>query len=55
VEFRVSAGAFAQFDAAGHSVRVPGRYGVVIGSASPGPRAQALGAPAPALGNIVLV
>ena len=55
VEFRVPASAFAQFDAAGNSVRVPGGYGVVIGSASPGPRAQALGAPAPAVANIILI
>jgi hypothetical protein len=34
---------------------VPGIYGVVIGSASPGLRAQALGAPSPAVGDVILV
>ena len=55
VEFRIPAGAFAQFDPAGRKVHFPGRYGVVVGSASPGPRAQALGAPAPAAAEITLV
>jgi beta-glucosidase len=55
VEFRLPAAAFSQFDAAGHSVHVPGTYGVVIGSASPGPRAQALGAPSPSTGDVILV
>jgi beta-glucosidase len=55
VEFRLPAAAFAQFDAAGNSVHVAGSYGLVIGSSSPGPRAQALGAPAPSAGSIVLV
>ncbi len=55
VEFRLPAAAFAQFDAAGDSVHAPGAYGLVVGSASPGPRAQALGAPAPSTGNIILV
>ena len=54
VEFRIPAGAFAQFDAAGRKVHFPGRYGVVVGSASPGPRAQALGAPPPAAAEITL-
>ena len=36
-------------------VWVPGRYGIVVGAASPGPRAQALGAPAPASAEINLV
>jgi beta-glucosidase len=55
VEFRVPSAAFAQFDKAGRKVHHPGRYGIVVGSASPGARAQALGAPAPALGKITLV
>jgi beta-glucosidase len=55
VEFRLSAASFAQFDAAGLSTHVPGSYGIVVGSASPGPRAQALGAPAPATAEIILV
>jgi hypothetical protein len=32
-----------------------GRYELVVGSASPGPRAFALGAPAPATGVVLLV
>jgi beta-glucosidase len=55
VEFRIPSAAFAQFDKAGRKVHHPGRYGIVVGSASPGARAQALGAPAPALGKITLV
>jgi beta-glucosidase len=55
VEFKLAAGAFAQFDAEGAKVRAPGRYGIVIGSASPGPRAEALGAPAPATAEVTLV
>ena len=55
VEFRLPAAAFAQFDAAGRKVHHPGRYGVVVGSASPGARAQALGAPGPAAGEVTLV
>ncbi len=55
VEFRLPAAAFAQVDSAGSFVHVPGRYSLVVGSASPGPRAQALGAPAAATAEIVLV
>jgi len=55
IEFRLPAATFAQFDAAGRAGHVPGAYGIVVGSASPGPRAQALGAPAPAIGSITLV
>ncbi|HEY1848271.1 MAG TPA: glycoside hydrolase family 3 C-terminal domain-containing protein [Opitutaceae bacterium] len=55
VEFRIPASAFAQFDSEGRRVHVPGRYGIVVGSASPGPRAQALGAPPPAAVEITLV
>jgi beta-glucosidase len=55
VEFRLPAGAFAQFDKDGARVHHPGRYGIVVGSASPGARAQELGAPAPALGEINLI
>ncbi len=55
VEFTLPAAAFAQTDADGRKVHHPGRYGVVIGSASPGQRAQALGAPAPAEGTLTLV
>jgi beta-glucosidase len=52
VEFTLAADAFAQVNAEGHCVRVPGCFGVVIGSASPGARATALGAPAPATGEV---
>jgi beta-glucosidase len=55
VEFRLPAGAFAQFDKQGKGIHHPGRYGVVVGSASPGPRAHELGAPAPAVAHIDLV
>jgi beta-glucosidase len=55
VAFKLSAAAFAQVDAAGCAVHVPGAYGLVVGSASPHPRAQALGATTPATGTITLV
>jgi beta-glucosidase len=54
VEFTLAAEAFAQVDAQGTRVHVPGRYTVVVGSASPGPRAVALGSPAPASAGITL-
>ncbi len=47
VRFALSADALLQVDAAGRRVRAPGRYELVVGAASPGPRALALGAPAP--------
>jgi len=55
VEFKLTATAFAQVDAAGRHVHHPGSYGLVLGSASPGPRSITLGAPAPATGTIALV
>ena len=55
VAFKLAADLFRQVDGAGGRVWVPGRYGVVVGAASPGPRAQALGAPAPATAEINLV
>jgi beta-glucosidase len=55
VEFRLAADAFAQFNNAGAKIHHPGRFGIVVGSASPGPRAQKLGAPAPAVGSVELV
>ena len=55
VEFKLPAAAFAQIDAAGRHVHAPGTYGITVGSASPGPRAVALGAPAPATSSITLV
>ena len=55
VEFKLAADLLRQVDGNGRRVWVPGRYGVVVGAASPGPRAQALGAPAPAKAEIDLV
>jgi beta-glucosidase len=55
VEFRLPSAAFAQFDRAGGKTHHPGLYGIVVGSAAPGSRAQELGAPAPALSEITLV
>jgi beta-glucosidase len=55
VQFRIPSRAFAQVDKAGKAVHHPGRYGIVVGSASPGPRALALGAPPPATAEITLV
>jgi len=55
VEFQIPVTAFAQFDAHGEKIRVAGEYGIVVGSASPGARAEALGAPAPATGKVRLV
>ncbi len=54
IEFKLPAAVFAQVDAAGQSVHVPGTYGIVIGSASPGSRAVALGAPTPATGKLTV-
>ncbi len=54
VEFRLPDDSFKQIDADGRRVRVPGQYGIVVGSASPGPRALALGAPPPSLGKVTL-
>ncbi len=53
-EFRLASERFHQFDTAGRRVRVPGVFGLVVGSASPGARALALGAPAPAQGEITI-
>ena len=55
VDFTLPASAFAQVDAAGARVHFAGSYGIVIGSASPGPRAVALGAPAPASATVSLI
>jgi beta-glucosidase len=54
VTFKLPAAAFAQVDATGKRVHAPGRYRIVVGSASPGPRAQALGAPAPASSDVTV-
>jgi len=55
IEFRLASDAFCQVNAAGDRIWAPGRYGLVVGAASPGPRAIELGAPAPATGEILLV
>lgn len=55
IEFKLPAAAFAQVDSTGQQVHAPGSYGIVVGSASPGARAAALGAPSPATGTIALV
>jgi beta-glucosidase len=54
VQFDLPAEAFEQIDAAGHRMHHPGRYQIVVGSASPGPRAVSLGAPAPASAEVLL-
>ena len=54
VRFQLSASAFAQVDSAGARVHVPGDYGVIVGSSSPGPRSLELGAPAPAVARVRL-
>lgn len=55
VEFFLRSEQFRQVDPRGERTWAPGRYGLVVGSASPGPRAQALGAPAPATGEVTLI
>lgn len=55
VEFSLAAAAFAQVDSRGARVHVPGRYGVIVGPSSSPARAVALGAPAPAAGEILVV
>ncbi|MGH7996293.1 MAG: glycoside hydrolase family 3 N-terminal domain-containing protein [Opitutaceae bacterium] len=55
VEFQLKTEALLQIDEGGHAVWIPGRYGIVVGGASPGARSVALGAPAPASGEILLV
>lgn len=47
VRFTLGADALRQVDARGERVWRPGAYQILVGAASPGPRAQALGAPAP--------
>ena len=55
VEFTLPASAFSQTDSAGRKLHQRGRYEIVVGSASPGLRAVALGAPAPATAVVMLV
>ena len=54
VSFTLPPAAFLQVNADGRHVTAPGTYGLVIGSASPGDRAIALGAPTPATGTVTL-
>ncbi|HEY3754860.1 MAG TPA: glycoside hydrolase family 3 C-terminal domain-containing protein [Opitutaceae bacterium] len=54
VQFTLDATAFRQVDAQGDRRWIRGRYGIVVGPCSPGPRGQALGAPAPATGSVEL-
>ena len=55
VEFTLPAAAFLLVDERGERVRRTGRYTLHVGAASPGPRAQALGAPAPVTAVVELV
>jgi beta-glucosidase len=55
VSFDLPAAAFAQINAAGQRVHYSGVYQIIVGSASPGLRSVALGAPVPATGEIKLV
>ncbi len=55
VEFELAANLFFQVNAEGKSIWCVGRFGIVVGSSSPGPRAIALGAPTPATAGILLV
>ncbi len=54
IEFKLRADTLGQVDANGRRRHHPGVYGVVIASAAPGPRALALGAPAPATAELRL-
>jgi beta-glucosidase len=47
VSFTLPAKAFMQTDASGHEILHPGKYGIVVGSCSPGKRGIELGAPVP--------
>jgi len=55
VAFQLASEALMQFDENGRRRWHAGEFGVVVGSASPGPRAIALGAPPPASGRVRLV
>ncbi len=55
LEFELPADAFYQVSAAGERVWAPGNYSLVVGSAAPGARSQALGAPAPATASLRLM
>lgn len=55
VRFKLSAEALRQVDANGERVWHTGAYRILVGAASPGPRAEALGAPAPLSAVLQLV
>jgi beta-glucosidase len=55
IEFHLNASDFTQVNAAGKRAHTPGSYLVTVGSASPGKRAVALGAPKPATATIKLI
>ncbi len=55
VRFKLSAEALRQVDANGQRVWRTGAYRIMVGAASPGPRAEALGAPAPLSAALQLV
>jgi beta-glucosidase len=52
VEFSLPAARFRQYDETGAEFLPRGVYRLVVGGASPGPRALALGAPAPAMAEL---
>ena len=54
VEFQLPSEIFLRVDLAGRRRWMPGRYEIVVGPASPGPRAIALGAPAPVSATLLL-
>ena len=55
VKFVLRDEALRQVDGRGERVRLPGNYRIVVGSASPGRRAQTLGAPTPLFADFTLV
>lgn len=55
VTFELPAEALRQVDVRGERVWLAGAYRIFVGPASPGPRAQALGAPTPLVANVQLV
>jgi beta-glucosidase len=55
VSFTLPASAFAQFNSMGEQVHAVGRYGLVVGTCSPGRRGQELGAPEPVRVELTLV
>jgi len=55
LDIRLEASAFARIDDRGHVVTGTGTFSVIVGGCSPGPRAVALEAPAPAVARIMVV